>query len=129
MFVFSSRRRHTRCALVTGVQTCALPISDHQRDDDREDAQRGIVGEDRKNQLQGSHVPGELVGGMPCSGLGTSGCEGCRQGVVVNGQGRYVCHALMALPSAKRRMRMVDRKSTRLNSSHSCATRMPSSAG
>src|SRR3546814_3587451 len=24
--VFSSRRRHTRCALVTGVQTCALPI-------------------------------------------------------------------------------------------------------
>src|SRR3546814_1664225 len=33
LFFFSSRRRHTRCALVTGVQTCALPIclnySDH----------------------------------------------------------------------------------------------------
>src|SRR3546814_5230301 len=28
-FFFSSRRRHTRCALVTGVQTCALPISRH----------------------------------------------------------------------------------------------------
>src|SRR3546814_7442679 len=26
MCCFSSRRRHTRCALVTGVQTCALPI-------------------------------------------------------------------------------------------------------
>src|SRR3546814_1543574 len=26
MFFFSSRRRHTRCASVTGVQTCALPI-------------------------------------------------------------------------------------------------------
>src|SRR3546814_6971837 len=26
VFVFSSIRRHTRCALVTGVQTCALPI-------------------------------------------------------------------------------------------------------
>src|SRR3546814_3320055 len=26
MFFFSSRSRHTRCALVTGVQTCALPI-------------------------------------------------------------------------------------------------------
>src|SRR3546814_15373997 len=26
-FFFSSRRRHTRCALVTGVQTCALQIS------------------------------------------------------------------------------------------------------
>src|SRR3546814_7935781 len=25
-FFFASRRRHTRCALVTGVQTCALPI-------------------------------------------------------------------------------------------------------
>src|SRR3546814_4825350 len=27
-FFFSSRRRHTRCSLVTGVQTCALPILD-----------------------------------------------------------------------------------------------------
>src|SRR3546814_3471720 len=30
-FFFSSRRRHTRCALVTGVQTCALPISKPQQ--------------------------------------------------------------------------------------------------
>src|SRR3546814_15082266 len=30
-FCFSSRRRHTRCALVTGVQTCALPISAEQK--------------------------------------------------------------------------------------------------
>src|SRR3546814_9790213 len=29
-FFFSSRRRHTSCALVTGVQTCALPIWDYQ---------------------------------------------------------------------------------------------------
>src|SRR3546814_14055402 len=29
IFFFSSRRRHTRCALVTGVQTCALPIYKH----------------------------------------------------------------------------------------------------
>src|SRR3546814_1967129 len=29
VYIFlSSRRRHTRCALVTGVQTCALPILD-----------------------------------------------------------------------------------------------------
>src|SRR3546814_1168785 len=27
-FFFASRRRHTSCALVTGVQTCALPICD-----------------------------------------------------------------------------------------------------
>src|SRR3546814_10575933 len=31
IFFFSSRRRHTRCALVTGVQTCALPISSAHR--------------------------------------------------------------------------------------------------
>src|SRR3546814_2006258 len=30
-FFFSSRRRHTICALVTGVQTCALPISPARR--------------------------------------------------------------------------------------------------
>src|SRR3546814_9496934 len=29
-FFFSSRRRHTRCALVTGVQTCALPIYNNE---------------------------------------------------------------------------------------------------
>src|SRR3546814_10800368 len=28
---FTSRRRHTSCAVVTGVQTCALPISEMQR--------------------------------------------------------------------------------------------------
>src|SRR3546814_9132555 len=33
-FFFSSRRRHTRCALVTGVQTCALPICVLVVDDD-----------------------------------------------------------------------------------------------
>src|SRR3546814_9263739 len=34
---FSSRRRHTRCALVTGVQTCALPISPADPDGARYD--------------------------------------------------------------------------------------------
>src|SRR3546814_10637225 len=29
-FLYSSRGRHTRCAVVTGVQTCALPISERQ---------------------------------------------------------------------------------------------------
>src|SRR3546814_10151377 len=31
VFFFSSRRRHTRCALVTGVQTCALPITTYDQ--------------------------------------------------------------------------------------------------
>src|SRR3546814_6070238 len=43
-FFCSSRRRHTRCALVTGVQTCALPIcticlSLHAVESDRRQAQ------------------------------------------------------------------------------------------
>src|SRR3546814_20302030 len=33
VFFFSSRRRHTGGALVTGVQTCALPISAHPPSD------------------------------------------------------------------------------------------------
>src|SRR3546814_2153300 len=51
-FFFSSRRRHTRCALVTGVQTCALPISSSSR---------------RKS---GSHAQGKIptfVGMTACS--------------------------------------------------------------
>src|SRR3546814_7000743 len=35
-FFVSSRRRHTRCALVTGVQTCALPIYVRRRLTERE---------------------------------------------------------------------------------------------
>src|SRR3546814_11056563 len=34
-FFFSSRRRHTRCALVTGVQTCALPIFPESKSGDK----------------------------------------------------------------------------------------------
>src|SRR3546814_3194220 len=40
LFFFSSRRRHTRCALVTGVQTCALPIFHSGRHEDRRIAPR-----------------------------------------------------------------------------------------
>src|SRR3546814_7334828 len=36
VFFFSSRRRHTSCALVTGVQTCALPISQALDETDEE---------------------------------------------------------------------------------------------
>src|SRR3546814_8943573 len=60
IFLFSSRRRHTRCALVTGVQTCALPISAHvpgrdhpdevltQREDQEQLAARIALSEDEK---------------------------------------------------------------------------------
>src|SRR3546814_9779732 len=44
-FFFSSRRRHTRCALVTGVQTCALPISGPERQ--RRVADQVLLGQQR----------------------------------------------------------------------------------
>src|SRR3546814_12980199 len=45
-FFFSSRRRHTRCALVTGVQTCALPISARERREcsDSEELRPAVAG-------------------------------------------------------------------------------------
>src|SRR3546814_14298567 len=43
LFFFSSRRRHTRCALVTGVQTCALPILAEQAPLRRRNAQQLCV--------------------------------------------------------------------------------------
>src|SRR3546814_1421699 len=48
MFFFSSRRRHTRCALVTGVQTCALPISG-QNDLDKQIIEIEVAKIDAKN--------------------------------------------------------------------------------
>src|SRR3546814_19851140 len=43
-FFFSSRRRHTRCALVTGVQTCALPIFEVSSDNLRvKEPEAGLI--------------------------------------------------------------------------------------
>src|SRR3546814_7520121 len=47
-FFFSSRRRHTSCALVTGVQTCALPISRRSDDGDLRSRVREIAAERRR---------------------------------------------------------------------------------
>src|SRR3546814_127176 len=58
VFFFSSRRRHTRCKLVTGVQTCALPISAAL---DRNLAYLGLV---------------EILHGYPIDGvILTTGCD------------------------------------------------------
>src|SRR3546814_10406886 len=53
IFFFSSRRRHTRCALVTGVQTCALPIL--QVVCGAPNAREGLVG---VFGMPGAYVPG-----------------------------------------------------------------------
>src|SRR3546814_9514113 len=57
-FFFSSRRRHTRCALVTGVQTCALPICDGAAHRQRRGA--GKVAE--AEIIIGGRIPGAVDG-------------------------------------------------------------------
>src|SRR3546814_2611174 len=82
VFFFSSRRRHTRCALVTGVQTCALPIDvgrgkgagvyylgddiDHMLSEAtrvREDIQRGAT----REELQHLLPPGGARNALDCA--------------------------------------------------------------
>src|SRR3546814_4414885 len=59
LFFFSSRIRHTSCALVTGVQTCALPISARDLDGSR----RGEALGSRTNPRAIHHTEGPHGGG------------------------------------------------------------------
>src|SRR3546814_1161543 len=56
LFFVSSRRRHTRCALVTGVQTCALPISKRDNFDPDSTPERTFdaKGENERFEYQGT---------------------------------------------------------------------------
>src|SRR3546814_10807030 len=106
-FFFSSRRRHTRCALVTGVQTCALPILEIQVPDGL-DALDGAdiiivpawndphhsVPASLREALQRANADGKLIVGL-CLGAFVLGEAGLLEG-----------------------KEATDRKSTRLNSSH-----------
>src|SRR3546814_1619269 len=76
-FFFSSRRRHTRCALVTGVQTCALPISRAQ-----------VIAELQEARTKGLLSRGELD--YPPTALQTSSSES-RQEVRAEQIGRASC--------------------------------------
>src|SRR3546814_19237487 len=70
-FFFSSRRRHTRCALVTGVQTCALPISGCRRPGGG-GAEDRLPADDqgfRRRRRQG-HASGAAPGRFPRSAAG-----------------------------------------------------------
>src|SRR3546814_13296906 len=80
MFFLSSRRRHTRCALVTGVQTCALPISKKNLQSataDRNTLQTRKASLNRQIQLMGidptalsnSSLKSSLVVTSPISGI------------------------------------------------------------
>src|SRR3546814_10739986 len=81
LFFFSSRRRHTICALVTGVQTCALPISE---------ALRQSLGEDGWDLIKSSeflNVTLEDAGAAPTAPTGPV----LFQGPCINQIGRASC--------------------------------------
>src|SRR3546814_5172543 len=113
-FFFSSRRRHTRCALVTGVQTCALPISLVV-----EAADVYIYLRDEYPAIR--EVLLAEIGKVEAAGLAARTRIHLRRGA-----GAYICgeeSAMIESIEGKRglprhRPPYVDRKSTRLNSSH-----------
>src|SRR3546814_1045411 len=66
LFFFSSRRRHTRCALGTGVQTCALPIFDYQARDDYGLAEvKAVVHRLDRPEAEPIELEMPLPGGVP----------------------------------------------------------------
>src|SRR3546814_9187963 len=67
---FSSRRRHTRCALVTGVQTCALPICHGERHLSGAAVMRCLGASQRT--LVGIHVGEMLLLRLMASALGVA---------------------------------------------------------
>src|SRR3546814_8981396 len=116
-FFCSSRRRHTRCALVTGVQTCALPIS--------------YAPDDSFSSWTSYRTPFglEVAGGVRyTSGMrrGTDGAAGTpprTEGyTVVDALLGYAVHDNFKLRANAYNLfdkdYVADRKSTRLNSSH-----------
>src|SRR3546814_8417878 len=113
LLFFSSRRRHTRCALVTGVQTCALPILSTS------------PGWHTASCLARSFPPASQRGGCTCHVFATTGKRETHEAVTAfrikieagrrrdTGFGENAPAKGLAVVRPAR-----DRKSTRLNSSH-----------
>src|SRR3546814_10397441 len=107
-FFFSSRRRHTRCALVTGVQTCALPICE----DDALVATRAYFPDrlDHVVRQKTRWVHGIALQGWDRTGWSLRPAEFWMR--LRDRRGPLTALVLLAGYS------LLDRKSTRLNSSH-----------
>src|SRR3546814_10834421 len=120
-FVCSSRRRHTRCALVTGVQTCALPIF---LTGAAPTQPRRIVS---LNTCADQYVLA-LADPAQIAALSPYGHDPELSAAV----GKARAFRTLKRPEeevlALRTDLLIDRKSPRLTSSHACASPMPSSA-
>src|SRR3546814_7251955 len=73
-FFFSSRRRHTRCALVTGVQTCALPISGIAPPSGAAEAIRRMPTLDIVWLAAAETIEGDMLAGI-CAATEEGGCN------------------------------------------------------
>src|SRR3546814_4933110 len=121
MCFFSSRRRHTRCALVTGVQTCALPIWEYYK------ALRGLLAAEAPPAsidfvAERKGIFADVLQETLLAAYRRGGNPGVGQVHFLSSNGVGGIHATAAgafrLPGDPRRPWLVDRKSTRLNSSH-----------
>src|SRR3546814_9999280 len=141
LFFLSSRRRHTRCALVTGVQTCALPIfcrvSIYA-------ARPGVIigkkGADieklrkKLGELTSSDVSLNIVEirkpEVDAKLVGQGIADQLERRVAFRRAMKRAVQSAMRLGAEGIRINCAgrDRQSTRLNSSHSYASRMPTSA-
>src|SRR3546814_4518684 len=99
-FFFSSRRRHTRCALVTGVQTCALPLPAVPESDSMELIARGA-----DEILKREELEARLKAGRPLR---------IKAGFDPTAPDLHIGHTVLL----NKMRQFQDRKSTRMNSSH-----------
>src|SRR3546814_9816916 len=101
-FFFSSRRRHTRCALVTGVQTCALPIS--------LDQQVALLGASMQSEALSIAPPIDVASPIAATAI------------TLPITARIKAYSAADAPDSSFhrffKKLFIDRKSTRLNSSH-----------
>src|SRR3546814_1701458 len=123
VFFFSSRRRHTRCALVTGVQTCALPIYLAQA------TVRPQGAEEQNSPLATLIDPARLDSDFNVAETGAQGGLDWLELTPKEEENATFQRARLGFDdNGLARMEVVDmlgdRKSTRLNSRHKCQHRM-----
>src|SRR3546814_7792075 len=121
---FSSRRRHTRCALVTGVQTCALPICSDApgaadaaaQDGPRDGSRRSEDRRQRKIEVSPYLEVGQILSADLKNGGDVLTYTMLAAGVDAGLDTHFLAHEdeVFGADIARR----PDRKSTRLNSSH-----------
>src|SRR3546814_4688941 len=126
-FFFSSRRRNTRCALVTGVQTCALPIyvrvtfaTNDERTAKRISETLGTATELRAQRNYAGHRLAPWLGHLMVSRQETARPL-LTPGEVMQlppDEAVVMVSSVAPIKAKKLRYYAEDRKSTRLNSSH-----------